>query len=130
MDNQQTSHGIRTMDKLGWCWLNNALLDTYDPIIGAHGIAVYTVLARFANQTSQSCHPSFQTIAKRLRLSRRKVIAIVDQLEAYGLVRREPPMDEAGDAQSNRYTLLRLEPIIRDEVVHEEHQVVHIVHHP
>lgn len=58
------------------------------------------------------------------------MIAIVDQLEACGLVRREPRMDEAGDAQSNRYTLLSLEPVIRDEVVHEENQVVHIVHHP
>jgi hypothetical protein len=39
-------------------------------------------------------------------------------------------MDEAGDAQSNRYTLLSAEPVIHDEVVHEEHQVVHLVHHP
>jgi Helix-turn-helix domain len=88
------------------------------------------VLARFADHSSQSCHPSFQTIAKRLKLSRRKVVAIVDQLETCGLIRREPRMDEAGDSQSNRYTLLSVEPVIRDEVVHEENQVVHIVHHP
>jgi DNA-binding IclR family transcriptional regulator len=100
MANQQTSHGIRTMDKSGWCWLNNALLDTYGPIIGAHGIAVYAVLARFTDHTGQSCYPSYHTIAQRLNLSRGKVIAIIHQLEACGLVRREPRTDEAGDAQS------------------------------
>jgi DNA-binding MarR family transcriptional regulator len=130
MANQQTSHGVRTRGKAKWFWLNNALLDTSGPIIGAHGIVVYIVLARFADHTGQSCHPSFQTIAKRLRLSRRKVIAVVDQLEACGLIRREPRTDEAGDAQSNRYTLLSLEPVISDEVRHEENQVVHIVNHP
>jgi hypothetical protein len=124
MANQQTSHGIRTMDKSGWCWLNNALLDTYGPIIGAYGIAVYAVLARFTDHTGQSCYPSYHTIAQRLNLSRGKVLAIMHQLEACGLVRREPRTDEAGDAQSNRYTLLGFEPAIRDEVVHEENQVV------
>jgi hypothetical protein len=39
-------------------------------------------------------------------------------------------MDDAGGRQSNRFTLLSVEPVIRDEVVHEEPQVVHIVHHP
>jgi DNA-binding MarR family transcriptional regulator len=130
MTDQQTSRGVRTKEHSRWFWANNPLVDEYGPIIGAHGIAVYTVLARFADQMSQSCHPSFQTIAKRLKLSRRKVIATVAQLEACGLIRREPRMDEAGDAQSNRYTLLSLEPVIGDEVVHEEHQVVHLVHHP
>jgi DNA-binding MarR family transcriptional regulator len=130
MANQQTSHGVRAKGHSEWFWANNALVDDYGPIIGAHGMAVYTVLARFADHTSQSCHPSFQTIAKRLKLSRRKVVAIVDQLETCGLIRREPRMDEAGDSQSNRYTLLSVEPVIRDEVVHEENQVVHIVHHP
>jgi DNA-binding MarR family transcriptional regulator len=120
MANQQTSHGIRTMDKSGWCWLNNALLNTYGPIIGAYGIAVYAVLARFTDHTGQSCYPSYHTIAQRLNLSRGKVLAIIHQLEACGLVRWEPRTDEAGDAQSNRYTLLGFEPAIRDEVVHEE----------
>jgi DNA-binding MarR family transcriptional regulator len=118
------------MGKAEWFWANNALVDDYGPIIGAHGIAVYTALARFADHTRQSWHPSLQTIAKRLKLSRRKVIAIVAQLEACGLIRREPRLDEAGDAQSNRYTLLSVEPPTRAEVVHEEHQVVHSVHHP
>jgi DNA-binding MarR family transcriptional regulator len=130
MPDQQTSRGVRTMGKAEWFWANNALVDDYGPIIVAHGIAVYTALARFADHTRQSCHPSFQTIAKRLKLSRRKVIAIVAQLEACGLIHREPRLDEAGDAQSNRYTLLRVEPPTRAEVVHEEHQVVHSVHHP
>jgi Helix-turn-helix domain len=130
MANQHTSHGVRTKANSGWFWANNALVDEYGPIIGAHGIAVYVVLARFADHTGQSCHPSYGTIAKRLKLSRRKVIDIVDQLEACGLVHRESRMDEAGDAQSNRYTLLSVEPVIHDEVVHEAHQVVHLVHHP
>jgi DNA-binding MarR family transcriptional regulator len=121
MPDQQTSRGVRTKGHSGWFWANNALVDDYGPIIGALGIAVYTVLARFTDYTDQSCYPSYQTIAQRLNLSRREVIAIVDQLEAYGLIRREPRMDEAGDAQSNRYTLLRVEPVLRDEVVHEEH---------
>jgi hypothetical protein len=133
---QQTPRGVRSKGHSGWFWANNALVDEFGQIIGAHGIAVYTVLARFADHTSQSCHPSFQTIAKRLKLSRRKVIAIVAQLEACGLVRRESRVDEAGDAQSNRYTLLRVEPVIREEVVHDVYQgsasgalgVVHTVH--
>jgi len=130
MANQQTSRGTWTRGNSGWFWTNNALVDEYGPIIGAHGIAVYTLLARFTDHTSQGCHPSFRTIAKRLKLSRRKVIAIVAQLEACGLIRREPRRDEARDAQSNRYTLLSVKSVIRNEVVHEEHQVVYIMHHP
>jgi replication initiation and membrane attachment protein DnaB len=128
MTDQQTSRGVRTKGNSRWFWANNALVDEYGPIIGAHGIAVYTVLARFADHMSQSCHPSFQTIAKRLKLSRRKVIATVAQLEACGLIRRESRRDEAGDAQSNRYILLGLEPPTRDEVVHLVHHPVHDVH--
>jgi DNA-binding MarR family transcriptional regulator len=127
---QTTFHGVRTKGNSGWFWANNALLDEYGPIIGALGIAVYTALARFTDHTGQSCYPSYQTIAQRLNLSRGKVIAIIHQLEACGLVRREPRTDEAGNSQLNRYTLLGVEPPIRDEVVHEENQVVHIMHHP
>ena len=68
MADQQTSRGVRTTGNSRWFWANNALIDKYGPTIGAHGIAVYTVLARFADHMSQSCHPSFQTIAKRLKL--------------------------------------------------------------
>jgi Helix-turn-helix domain len=136
MAHQHLSRGIRTKGSAEWFWLNNTLVDDYGPILGAHGIAVYTVLARFVAHPDQSCYPSYRTIAKRLRLSRRKVIAIIGQLEACGLVRREPRMDGAGDAQSNQYTLLSLDPVISDEVVHAVHQgsgsgapgVVHTVH--
>jgi DNA-binding MarR family transcriptional regulator len=130
MANQHTSRGVRTKGTSEWFWVNNVLVDDYGPIIGAYGIAVYTVLARFASHSDQSCYPSYQTIAKRLRLSRRKVVQGVCQLEACGLIRREPRMDDAGDAQSNRYTLLSVEPSTRDEVGHAEHQVVHTLHHP
>jgi Helix-turn-helix domain len=130
MADPHTPRGVRATDESGWFWANHALVDGYGPRIGAHGVAVYAVLARLAGQIDQGCHPSFQTIAERLKLSRRQVINVIQHLEACGLIRREPRRDDAGDAQPNRYTLLSIEPPTRDGVVHAVHQVVHQMHHP
>ena len=60
----------RTMKRF---WIDDAVYDTYAAQIGVYAYAVYTALVRHAD-TAQTCFPSYATIAKKLGISRRKVI--------------------------------------------------------
>ena len=95
---------IRDARRAGWCWVDNAVIDDYAPRIGAYGIAVYTVLVRYADQDGR-CFPSYQKIAQTLGLSRNTVIKTVRNLVEAGILSVQPRMTSDGDANSNLYTL-------------------------
>jgi hypothetical protein len=99
-----------------------------DDRLGAYEIAVYAVLARFADR-DRSCWPSVATVAKRCRCSAPKVRAAMKVLVACGYLAVEARMDKAGDRTSNRYVLtvetVALVAGVRNVVAHPLNDVDH-----
>jgi hypothetical protein len=87
--------------------LDNALIAIYGAQIGVYGIAVYNVLAYYANRQQQAW-PSYQTIADQLGISRTKVVETIKQLIACGLLQKAHLFSSTGDQSSNHYLLLSL----------------------
>jgi len=56
-----------------WYWISRAVLNQYGRILKGSGLAVYNVLASFANSNTQSCFPTQKSIAGHLGLSIRTV---------------------------------------------------------
>lgn len=70
-------------------------------------IAVYDVLCRYANNKSQTCYPSTQTIAQKLIVARSTVNLCLKVLEKYGWIKIKHRKAEDGKADtSNLYYLL------------------------
>ncbi len=65
------------------------LIDRFGPLIGANGIAVYIVLARYANRTTRRTYVSLKLIAKKLAISQATVSRAIAALIQYRLVHRE-----------------------------------------
>jgi len=71
---------------------------------------VYIVLRSYVNPTDPTAFPSYETIAKKASLSRRRVIDIVKSLEEKGLMKKEIRLTVTKDRKikntSNLYTLV------------------------
>lgn len=90
-----------------WFWIDNHVLDAHMPTIGVHGLALYVLLARYANHDGQA-FPGLRTLALHLGISRMTVLKYLDILEIAGLIRRDRRPSKQGDADSNLYTLLAI----------------------
>lgn len=101
------SDHLRDDRETGFYIVDNDVLDKYAPRIGVYGVAVYSVIVRYANRNN-SAFPSYQTIANKLDISRPKVIDTIKVLVEVGLIRKEQRFDEAGDATSNTYIVVDL----------------------
>jgi hypothetical protein len=95
---------------------------------------VYIVLRSFANAREATAFPSYATIAKLGRMSRRKAIDAVNSLVEKGLLKKELRLDVSKNRKirntSNMYTIQRPET---KKVVHDMHhskRLVHRMHHP
>jgi DNA-binding MarR family transcriptional regulator len=77
---------IRNLRNGHWYWISRAILKQYGRILKSSGLAVYNVLAFYANSKSQTCFPSQKTIAGRLGLSLRTVNRKVRLLKDFKLV--------------------------------------------
>ncbi len=69
-------------------------------VVGPYGIAVYNVLALHADAITQTCWPSYETIAELAGMSRRQAMTAIGQLA----IRRIIHIGKKG--RSNLYTLL------------------------
>jgi hypothetical protein len=90
--------------------IDNILVDEYAEKIGAIGIAVYNVLARYADRVTGICYPCIGTIAKKLKLSRttvKKYLKILYNVDLITILHRTSP---DGDPTSNSYMLLDPSP--------------------
>jgi biotin operon repressor len=67
--------------------------------------AVYCVLCAYASNTNKSCYPSYQTIARKAGCSRRKVIDVIANLEAIGLIEKQEQFNVVGENKSNLYVV-------------------------
>lgn len=88
--------------------VDNDIIDTYGKQIGVYGIAVYNLIARYADANGANAFPSFTTITKKLGIGRHKVAETIQLLVDVGLIRRENRTDSAGDKATNLYTLVDL----------------------
>jgi hypothetical protein len=90
--------------------IDNILVDEYAEKIGALGIAVYNVLARYTDRVTGICFPSIGTIAKKLKLGRTTVKKYLRILLNHGLIAISPRVSDEGDPTSNNYMLLDPSP--------------------
>jgi len=77
---------IRSIEKSGWYWIDREILTQYGRKLKPSGIAVYNVLASFANNDTQTCFPTQQTIADLIGLSRATVNRKIRLLKELGLI--------------------------------------------
>lgn len=77
---------IRNIERPGWYWINKEIISVYGQSLKSSGIAVYNVLAFYANQKTQTCFPSQRSIAELLGLSRMTVNRKIRQLKELGLL--------------------------------------------
>jgi hypothetical protein len=90
--------------------IDNILVDEYAEKIGAIGIAIYNVLARYADRKTGVCFPCIGTIAKKLKLGRttvKKYLKILYKVDLITMIHRTSP---DGDPTSNSYMLLDPSP--------------------
>lgn len=96
--------GVRDHRGKNWFWADNEIIDLYGPLVGAYGIAVYAYLARRVD-AEQKCWPSYEAMAKTLKISRPTAIAATKDLEACGLIKTES-RNYQGSQQSNYFYLM------------------------
>lgn len=101
-----TSIQIRDKRTANRFFVDNTIIRHYGPGLGPYGIAVYCCLCMHADVDDQTCFPSQATIAELIGCSRRKVHDAILLLEELRLIRVERRQKEAGDYDSNIYTLL------------------------
>ena len=87
---------------------DNAIMDDYGRTIGAHGVAVYHALNRFADRQTGVCWPKMKTIGANILLSESSVKRALHLLKTVGLITIDPRWDTDRDQTSNRYTLIPL----------------------
>ncbi len=93
-----------------WSWVDNTVIDQFGAQLGAGGLAVYLLLARYAGNSDQSAFPALATLAAHSGLSSGAVRRRLAQLAALGLITVRPQYDRTGRQISNRYTLLATQP--------------------
>ena len=94
---------------------DNAIIDDFGPKIGAHGVAVYHALNRFADRQTGECWPKIKKIGAKLWLSESSVKRALHVLKAAGLITIDPRWSEDGDRTSNLYTLIPVAKVAERE---------------
>ncbi|HUU50574.1 MAG TPA: helix-turn-helix domain-containing protein [Nitrospinota bacterium] len=77
---------IRHIKNGDWFWINKKVLQLFSRSLKSSGLAVYNVLASFANSKSQACFPTQKTIAELIGMSKRTVIRRIRELQEFGLL--------------------------------------------
>lgn len=84
--------------------IQNEVLDKYGATIGPLGIAVYNALCRFASRDG-TAFPSLHKLAEITGMSRPSVTKYLRVLKDCGLIDIESRTTDAGDSDSNWYTI-------------------------
>ena len=83
--------------------IDNSIIDDLAAQIGIYGLGIYVAIKRHLNQKTGDCFPSYQTIAKKLRIDRGTVIRYVKKLKAFNLLDPQLRFKEDGSPTSNQY---------------------------
>lgn len=103
-----TEDKLRDERKHGFYVVDNDIIDIYGPNMGVYGIAMYSLIARYANKNGENAFPSYKTITEKLNISRPQAVKTINLLVELGLITKEKRTDSAGDATSNMYALVDL----------------------
>jgi hypothetical protein len=95
--------------------MDKAILDTYGARIGPYGVAVYALLARYADNNGHA-FPSLQGMVKALGMSRFTVVRTLRKLEEVGLISKGHRKREKGGHANNIYTLLYVSDGASEEI--------------
>lgn len=94
---------IRLSSRLKFTGVPNVVIDEYTHKIGLNGLAMYTVLKKFADYEYGVCWPSIATVARICGVSRFTVMRLLGKLVDHGLLLKETGR-KLGD--TNAYTFL------------------------
>ena len=56
---------LRDERKRNFFIVDNAIIDNYGHIIGVYGVAIYNLIARYADSNGNGAFPSYATIAEK-----------------------------------------------------------------
>jgi len=70
----------------GFLWISNSFFDTFAKQLHGSALITYLCLARFANNTTQKCFPSYELLAERTGLSRSAVAEALQELKSFDLI--------------------------------------------
>lgn len=107
LDDPQKDHPqtitVRDKRTRNWFWVENILVDRDD--LDIYEKLTYIVLCRFADEGSQSCFPSYDTISQKVGCSKRKVIDVLKSLREKSLIEIHARYSVEGGQTSNLYYL-------------------------
>lgn len=99
---------IRDQREQEWYWMNNEFIDQYGEIVGTHAVGVYSVLCRHANNDTQRCFPSMETIGRKAGIKSRKTVSkAIEILESYRIIEVEKAQGADGKRLNNIYHLMK-----------------------
>lgn len=84
----------------GFLWITNSFFDAYITQLQPSSLLVYLALARLANNDTQKCFPSYETIAEMTGVVRSTVALALQDLKDLGL------LEWSKDGRHNVYSLL------------------------
>jgi hypothetical protein len=96
---------------------------------GAYGLAVYLVLAKYANYETELCWPSLATIAKESYVNRRTVIRTIARLAEVGVIEIQSRKRDNGEPDSNMYRLPRTKVGSDSQSLRSDQQSLPVVTH-
>lgn len=98
---------IRDQRNHGWYWIDSRLVQRDGAALGTDAIAVYNVLASFANNTTQDAFPGMRKIATMLGISKTTVLECIDTLtDNKWIVYQERVSEDGKTHLSHVYTLI------------------------
>lgn len=89
----------------GFTLIENDIIDDYENFT-MHEVMAYMVLCRHSSNETNKCFPSYNTIAKKMRVSRPTAIKAINGLILKNVVSVEKIKKENGDNESNLYTII------------------------
>ena len=99
------SINIQEGRKFNFTMLENDIIDNVDKYTKSEVLA-YMVLARYANN-DDTCFPSYNTIALKMRCSKRTAIEAIDSLEKKGVIKKQIRKNENNkENNTNIYKLV------------------------
>src|ERR1041385_8398041 len=101
---------VRDRRDADWFWMNKSVIDVYGAKIGVHGIAVYALLAKCANQEGHAI-PSLRYMAQKLNIGTSTVQRYLEILVENKLIERQRRTSEHGGFTSTEYILLTIKNI-------------------
>lgn len=94
--------------KFNFTIVDNEIIDNIDRFTKSEVLA-YMVLARYAN-SNDSCFPSYNTIAAKMRCSKRTAIDAIDSLEKKGVIKKQTRKNENNkENNTNIYKIMGIQ---------------------